>query len=151
MTIQFHLIHAFYWFVVFSTAAGLYYLAELVEEYTVIAKKAITILVLFVSTVYLMFIFMDNLPWSMVTCGIISQILHAVILSDFPYVKLMSFQFIGAVVLLFVNHYLAFSFFTQNYFNFSEVSRLLHRMYMKFFQFYFWTWRHFNAFFLSKK
>lgn len=102
------------------SAAGLYYLAELVEEYTVIAKKVITVEVLFVTTVYLLFMFSD-LPWSMILCGLLSQILHAVILTDFPYVKLVSIQFIGAVVMLFINHYLAFSFFTQNYYNFSEV------------------------------
>lgn len=104
------------------TAAGLYYVAELVEEYTVTAKKVITIIVLFVTTVYLLFMFLDNLPWSLVICGILAQALHAIILTDFPYVKFMSVQFIGAVLMLFVNHYLAFSFFTQYYYNFTEVS-----------------------------
>ncbi|XP_055308350.1 protein TEX261 [Sitodiplosis mosellana] len=104
-----------------AVAAGLYYLAELVEEYTVIAKKVITVEVLFVTTVYLLFVFSDNLPWSMVICGLLSQMLHAVILTDFPYVKLVSIQFIGAVVMLFINHYLAFSYFTQNFYSFSEV------------------------------
>lgn len=106
----------------FFTAAGLYYVAELVEEYTVTAKKVITIIVLFVTTVYLLFMFLDNLPWSLVICGILAQALHAIILTDFPYVKFMSVQFIGAVLMLFVNHYLAFSFFTQYYYNFTEVS-----------------------------
>lgn len=96
-------------------------MAELVEEYTVMAKKVISIIVLFVTTVYLLFIFVDNLPWSMIICGLASQALHALILTDFPYVKLMSIQFIGGVILLLVNHYLAFNYFTQNYFNFSEV------------------------------
>lgn len=105
----------------FFSAAGLYYVAELVEEYTVIAKKVITIIVLFVTTVYLMFLFLDNLPWSMVISGLVSQALHAIILTDFPYVKLASLQFIGAVVMLIVTHYLAFSFFSQNYFSFTEV------------------------------
>lgn len=105
-------------------AAGLYYVAELVEEYTVTAKKVITVIVLFVTTIYLLFLFTDNLPWSMVICGLVTQALHAIILADFPYVKLSSVQFIGAVVMLFVNHYLAFSYFTQNYFNFSEVSSI---------------------------
>lgn len=85
------------------------------------AKKVITVIVLFVTTVYLLFMFFDNLPWSMVICGLLAQAIHAIILTDFPYVKLMSVQFIGAVAMLFVNHYLAFSFFTQYYFNFAEV------------------------------
>ncbi|XP_031629684.1 protein TEX261 [Contarinia nasturtii] len=107
--------------VIISVAAGLYYVAELVEEYTVTAKKVITIEVLFVTTVYALFMFVDNLPWSMVICGLVSQAFHAMILTDFPYVKIMSIQFISAVIMLFVNHYLAFSYFTQNYYNFSEV------------------------------
>lgn len=103
-------------------AAGLYYVAELVEEYTVTAKKVITIIVLFVTTVLLLFMFFDNLPWSMVICGLVSQVLHAIILTDFPYVKLLSVQFVGSIVMLFINHYLAFKFFTQQYYNFSEVN-----------------------------
>lgn len=105
----------------FFAAAGLYYVAELVEEYTVTAKKAITIIVLFVTTVYLLFIFVDNLPWSMVISGLLSQLLYAIILTDFPYVKLLSIQFVGSIVMLFANHYLAFKFFTQQYYSFSEV------------------------------
>lgn len=103
------------------SAAGLYYIAELVEEYTVTAKKVISVIVLFVTTIYLLFIFFDNLPWSMVFCGLANQALHALILTDFPYVNLKSVQFIGAVFLLIINHYLAFSYFTQHYFNFNEV------------------------------
>lgn len=104
------------------SAAGLYYLAELVEEYTVIAKKVITILVLFVTTVFVLFMFVDNLPWSMIICGLVSQVLHAIILTEFPYVKLLSLQFVGTIVLLFVNHYLAFKHFTLQYYNFTEVN-----------------------------
>lgn len=113
----------FFYFVlsVFIAAAGLYYVAELVEEYTVTAKKVITVIVLFVSTIYLLFMFIDNLPWSMVICGLLSQVLHAIILTDFPYVKLCSVQFVGSIIMLFVNHYLAFKFFTQQYYSFSEV------------------------------
>lgn len=103
------------------SAAGLYYIAELVEEYTVIAKKVILVIVLFVTTIYLLFIFFDNIPWLMVFCGLATQALHALILTDFPYVNLKSIQFIGAVFLLIINHYLAFSYFTQHYFNFAEV------------------------------
>lgn len=105
-------------------AAGLYYVAELVEEYTVTAKKVITVEVLLVTIIYLMFMFTDNLPWSMVICGLIAQASHAVILTEFPYVRLLSIQFISAAVMLFVNHYLAFSFFTKNYYNFSEVGHI---------------------------
>lgn len=104
-----------------TLAAGLYYIAELVEEYTVLAKKTISWLVLIVTSVYVFFIFFDHLPWSMVLCGLAAQATHGLIMANFPYVKFASIPFIGAVSLLLVNHYLAFDYFTQNYFNFSEV------------------------------
>lgn len=111
----------FLFFLHLHVAAGLYYIAELVEEYTVIAKKVISTLVLVVTATYVLFLFFDDLPWSMVICGLVAQAMHAIILTDFPYVKLMSFQFIGAIILLVLNHYFAFNYFQQNYFSFSEV------------------------------
>jgi len=108
-------------FVTLAAAAGLYYLAELVEEYTVVAKKVITYLVLTTTLIYILFIFLDRLPWSMVICGLIAQLMHGLIMANFPYVKLLSVPFIGAFTMLLVNHWLAFQFFGQNYYAFSEV------------------------------
>lgn len=104
------------------TAAGLYYLAELVEEYTVIAKKIISYLVLTTTLIYVLFLFMDRLPWSMVLCGLIAQAMHGLIMANFPYVQFLSVPFIGAFSMLLVNHWLAFEFFAQNYYTFSEAS-----------------------------
>lgn len=106
---------------IYFTAAGLYYLAELVEEYTVVAKKVITYLVLAATLIYVLFIFLDGLPWSMVICGLIAQFMHGLIMANFPYVKFLSVPFIGAFTMLLVNHWLAFQFFGQNYYAFSEV------------------------------
>lgn len=103
-------------------AAGLYYVAELVEEYTVIAKKIITAIILVVAFIYSLFIFFDNLPWSIVICGLIAQTMHALIMTNFPYVKFASIPFVGALILLIINHWLAFEFFTANYYSLTEVS-----------------------------
>lgn len=108
-------------FVTVSIAAGLYYLAELVEEYTVTAKKVITWLVIGTVALYVVFIFTERFPWTMVLCGLGAQALHAVILKSFPYVRFLSPSFLGAVVLLLVNHYLAFIYFQQQYHPFAEV------------------------------
>lgn len=104
-------------------AAGLYYLAELVEEYTVTAKKIISGLIAFTTVIYLLFVFFDRrLPWSMIVCGLIAQAAHALIMSNFPFVQFLSLPFGSAVVMLFVNHYLAFTYFSNNWYQFSEVS-----------------------------
>nr|CAD7452482.1 unnamed protein product [Timema tahoe] len=106
---------------VFSLAAGLYYLAELVEEFTVITKKIIWWVVLVTSLLYIGIFLFEELPLSMVVCGFISQIAHLFILKTFPYVVVTSPAFLVAVVLLVVNHYLAFQYFASVYYSFSEV------------------------------
>lgn len=109
-----------YLFLIIS-ATGLYYLAELVEEYTVIAKKIITWMVISTISMYIVFIFTDDFPWHIIVCGLGAQGLHFIILKNFPYVKFMSVPFIGAVICLIYNHYVAFIYFQQQYHSFSEV------------------------------
>lgn len=103
------------------SASGLYYLAELVEEYTVASRKIISTLIILTILIHVLLLIFDQLPWTMVLSGLAAHILHAFIIRDFPYVKFFSIPFIGAVILLFVNHYFAFSYFSSNYHPFSEV------------------------------
>lgn len=108
-------------FVTVSIAAGLYYLAELVEEYTVMAKKAITWMIMGSVLLYIVFIFTERFSWTLILCGLGAQALHAAILKNFPYVKFVSPCFLGAVILLLANHYLAFIYFQQQFHPFTEV------------------------------
>lgn len=94
----------------------------MVEEYTVMAKRVISYLILTTTVIYVLFIFMDHLPWSMVLCGLATQAMHALIMTNFPYVKFTSLGFFGGLLLLIINHFLAFQFFAQNYYTFTEVS-----------------------------
>lgn len=137
------------------SAAGLYYLAEIVEEYTVASKKVIwwmsvvsichtlvsgysvtptvytlkhimsyfIFLVFQISLVfYVCFILFEEFPISMNACGILAHLNHLLILNSFPVVVLSSPQFLLAIIMLVVNHYLAFSYFGSVYHPFSEVS-----------------------------
>lgn len=103
------------------SAAGLYYLAELVEEYTVAAKRIITVFIAFTCLIYILLLIFENFPLSMIFFGLLSQALHAIIMKNFPFVRFLSISFGGAVILLFVNHWMAFKYFSQHYYNFSEV------------------------------
>ena len=47
------------------------------------------------------------------------------LLSNFPYFSVSSPSFLAAMLMVLVNHYLAFAFFGQNFYPFSEVCRLL--------------------------
>ncbi|XP_054263981.1 protein TEX261-like [Macrosteles quadrilineatus] len=108
-------------FITVSLAAGLYYIAELVEEYTVLSKKIIRWMTVTTLSIYLGFLLFEDLPTSMIVCGLLAQVAHLLILQTFPYVSLSSPSFIFAVILLLVNHYLAFKYFNSIYHSFSEV------------------------------
>jgi len=108
-------------FVTLAIAAGLYYLAELVEEYTVVTAKAIRWMIILVIFTYIGLFMFENLPTSLILCGLFAQVAHLALLTDFPFFSATSPSFILAVVMVLVNHYFAFSFFGENYYPFSEV------------------------------
>ncbi|KAJ6646018.1 Protein TEX261, partial [Pseudolycoriella hygida] len=94
---------------------------ELVEEYTVAAKKVITTLIVATTFIYVLFIFFDRLPWSIVVCGLLAQLCHLLIMHSFPFVMFTSIPFIGSCIMLVINHWLAYSYFFNNWYQFSEV------------------------------
>jgi len=108
-------------FVTLAIAAGLYYLAELVEEYTVMTAKVIRWMIISVIAVYVGLFMFENLPTSLVAGGLVAQVGHLALLSSFPFFSVSSPSFILSVVMVVLNHYLAFSFFGENYYPFSEV------------------------------
>jgi len=108
-------------FVTLSLAAGLYYLAELVEEYTVATSKVIKWLTMITLVIYGCLFVFESLTTTMLVCGVAAQVLHYALLQNFPYFAVTSPAFIGAVAMTIVNHYLALQFFAENYHIFSEV------------------------------
>lgn len=108
-------------FVTLALAAGLYYLAELVEEYTVLASRVIRWTIFSVLSVYIGLFLFEDLPTLLIACGLISQLAHLLMLRTFPFFIATSPPFIVGVVMIFVNHYLAFQHFTRYYYGFSEV------------------------------
>ncbi|XP_063707819.1 protein TEX261 [Culicoides brevitarsis] len=108
-------------FITLSIAAGLYYLAELTEEYTVVAKKIIKCLTIFTCVVYVLLMLFEDLSWSIIIFGLAAQAAHFLILAEFPFVQFVSVPFLGAVTLWLLNHYLAFSFFRASYYPLSEM------------------------------
>ncbi|XP_056643439.1 protein TEX261 [Diorhabda carinulata] len=108
-------------FVTIAIAAGLYYLAELVEEYTSVAKKFIWWLNAFTFILYLSLWIFERFPTSMIVCGLLAQVTHFVILRNFPFVAFLSIEFVATVLFILINHYLAFSYFATVYHTFSEV------------------------------
>ncbi|XP_053623405.1 protein TEX261 isoform X2 [Plodia interpunctella] len=108
-------------FLTLAIASGLYYLAELVEEYTVTAKYIITWTVMITIGLHICLMIFDDLPFHLNALGLVQQTLHIVLLREFPVVRVTSPAFVGAVVTLILHHYTAFKYFGMVYYNFSEV------------------------------
>lgn len=108
-------------FSVLAVAAGLYYLAELVEEFTVMTGKIIRILILVTLAVYVGLFVFEDLPITIIGCGLLSQVMHLLVLRTFPFFNLCSVPFVSASALVVINHFLAFSFFSNKAYTFSEV------------------------------
>ncbi|KAK9702047.1 Transposase [Popillia japonica] len=87
-------------FLTVAIAAGLYYLAELVEEYTVFTRKCIWWTNLVILILYLCLWLFEKFPILMIFCGILAQILHFIVLQDFPFVTLTSPAFILSLILI---------------------------------------------------
>ncbi|EDW73667.1 uncharacterized protein Dwil_GK19578 [Drosophila willistoni] len=108
-------------FITLSIVAGLYYLAELAEEYTTPARKVILFMISFTIFVYIMLMAFEDFPWTMLLCGFLAQGFHLSIMGGFPFIRLMSVPFIGSLIMLVINHALAFQYFTSVYVPFTQV------------------------------
>ncbi|XP_072022875.1 protein TEX261-like [Amphiura filiformis] len=107
--------------VTLALAAGLYYLAELVEEYTVLTGRIIKWLLLLTAGTYIGLILFEDLPYYLTLAGLLSTGFYSLLLMNFPFIELMSPIFILSCVLVFINHYLAFRYFADVWHPFSEV------------------------------
>ncbi|XP_038649044.1 protein TEX261 [Scyliorhinus canicula] len=104
-----------------STAAGLYYLAELIEEYTVITSRIIKYMIWFSTGVLVGLYLFENFPALMIGVGLFTNLVYFGLLQTFPYILLTSPNFILSCVLVVCNHYLAFQHFAEEYYPFAEV------------------------------
>ncbi|KAI3376322.1 hypothetical protein L3Q82_016801, partial [Scortum barcoo] len=63
----------------------------------------------------------EGFPVLMVGVGLFTNLVYFGLLQTFPYILLSSPNFILSCVLVVVNHYMAFQYFAQEYYPFSEV------------------------------
>ncbi|KAI8338964.1 transmembrane adaptor Erv26-domain-containing protein [Chlamydoabsidia padenii] len=109
-------------FCVLSLACGLYYLAELVEEYTVYTKKVIKAMTTVVVAIHLLLCIFDRLPVLQLLFSVFCHGVYSMNLKTFPFIQLTSLPFIGSCVLVFVDHFLWFRYFTKYYRPFMDIA-----------------------------
>jgi hypothetical protein len=81
-------------FLTLAIASGLYYLSELVEEHTVIAKRLLTRMIYTVIGVQAVLWLVDGFPFWATLLGIVSHVVYLGNMRRFPYVQLSDPLFI---------------------------------------------------------
>jgi len=109
-------------FSVLCLATGLYYLAEVVEEYAVISRKLIKYSIFAVVGIHLLMFFFEVFPWMYISVGLGSHATFYLLLKEFPFIELSNPKFILSVFCVIVDHSLWFYHFTQNYMEFNEIA-----------------------------
>ncbi|OTB05906.1 hypothetical protein M426DRAFT_319292 [Hypoxylon sp. CI-4A] len=100
-------------FLTLAIASGLYYLSELVEEHTVLAKKLLTRLIYSVIGLQLILCIIDGFPVLLTLMGVVSHVVYLGNMRRFPFVKLSDPLFVISCVLVLVNHYFWFQYFSE--------------------------------------
>ncbi|CAM9248538.1 unnamed protein product [Lampetra fluviatilis] len=108
-------------FVTLAIAAGLYYLAEMIEEYTVITSKIIKYMIWLSTCVYVGLLLFESFPLVLVSLGLFSCVVHLGLLRTFPYIQLTSPNFALTCLMVAVNHYVGFQHFAEQHYPFTEV------------------------------
>ncbi|NXV73004.1 TX261 protein, partial [Atlantisia rogersi] len=81
-------------FVTLALAAGLYYLAELIEEYTVVTRRIIKYMIWFSSAVLVGLYLFEHFPGFLVGVGLFTNLVYFGLLQTFPFIVLTSSNFI---------------------------------------------------------
>ncbi|KAF9970915.1 erv26 super protein [Actinomortierella ambigua] len=109
-------------FAVLSIACGLYYLAELVEEYTVQTKRVIKGMTVAVVVIHLLLWLLDGLPFSKILFSLACHGVYSLNLASFPNISLVSLPFLGSCVLVLADHFMWFQYFARHYHTFSSIA-----------------------------
>ncbi|KAL7809656.1 DUF396 domain-containing protein [Trichoderma aethiopicum] len=100
-------------FLTLSIASGLYYLSELVEEHTVLAKRLLTRLIQIIIGVQVALWLLDGFPFWATVLGIFSHVVYLGNMRKFPFVQLTDPLFLLSCVLVLCDHYVWFRHFAD--------------------------------------
>ncbi|KAJ5672412.1 hypothetical protein N7507_001539 [Penicillium longicatenatum] len=100
-------------FLTLAIASGLYYLSELVEEHTVLARKLLNRLIYSIIVIQVLLVIFDRFPIWLSLLSVLSHLVYASNLRRFPIVKLSDPLFILSCILVLLNHWLWFRHFSM--------------------------------------
>jgi len=94
-------------------ATGLYYLAELAEEYTVMTRKVLRIMFIVILGFHIMLLLFERISTMTVFFGILSHVVYYQFLREFPFFSMKSLKFILSVCCFLLSHVLWYWYFTD--------------------------------------
>merc|ERR1711935_1200950 len=100
-------------FAVLSLAAGLYYVAEIIEEFTNATKRIVYFLIVATSAIFIGLLLFESFPLKLIATGLFSNLVYMGLLRAFPMIDLSSPNFILSLIMLTVNHVFAFGYFGE--------------------------------------
>eukprot|EP00899_Mesostigma_viride_P029458 jgi/Mesvir1/9698/Mv12176-RA.1 len=103
--------YVFLVFIAVCLATGLYYIAELVEEYTKLTKKVIQHVIQGIVALQVLLLLFDRLPLLCIAVGVSAHGAYYRLLRTFPYISLSSTDFLASVGLLVINNICWFRYF----------------------------------------
>mmetsp|Transcript_15402 Transcript_15402/g.30413 ORF Transcript_15402/g.30413 Transcript_15402/m.30413 type:complete len:223 (-) Transcript_15402:52-720(-) len=102
-------------FMAVCMACGLYYLAELAEEYSRLTKRAIKYSIISIAVIHVLLLLFDGFPWFTTLFGLGLHGVYFQFLKTYPFVDFGSPMFLGSCAGLVLNHYLWIVFFRDAY------------------------------------
>lgn len=92
-------------FIAVCLATGLYYIAEMVEEYTRLTRKVLDWSIKISIALNVALLVVDRLPFLCIAVSIVSQLAYTTLLKRFPFIEVSSVEFIGSLGMLALNHF----------------------------------------------
>ena len=94
-----------------SVAIGLYYVAELAEEYTTLSGKIIKYATMMVMSLHVLMM-LDGLPMYNTMVGLVCHACYYSLLKSFPFINTLSLEALLSIVAFIVSHVVWFQYFT---------------------------------------
>ncbi|XP_063676770.1 protein TEX261-like [Bolinopsis microptera] len=115
---------AFFLEILFATvciAAGLFYITEVIEDYTSISRSFFKWSNIAVVGAYLTMFLFEGTGTLNLILGILTFIMAWQVIEQFPNIEMVSPSFMGLIVCMILNHVTAYWFFKDRFLSFSQI------------------------------
>lgn len=106
--------YLFLLFAAICLACGLYYLIEIVEEFTSLSKKLIRSSIFVILVLHILLFVYERFPLLQCSLGLVAHLSYLNLLANFPYIEPMSVRFVLCSVLFVLDNIVWFLYFRND-------------------------------------